>query len=145
MCPNQLDYGTVRGENEPPDQMVFSPWGMSGVFLLTLTAILSVVYFFRQPRTFPVHPKDARILLHDRHVVVIDVRTDAEWATGHYPGAHHIPHITRLPHIIRDRYTTLLIYCRTGRRATSAAHTAAGLGYTSVYYLVDGSYEDLTI
>ena len=83
--------------------------------------------------------------MRNEHVAIVDVRTDAEWATGHYPGAHHIPQITRLPHIIPDRDTTLLIYCRTGRRAKTAAQAAAGLGYRSVYYLVDGSYEDLNI
>lgn len=126
--------------------MVFSPWQVSGIFLLTLTAILSIVYFFRQPRTTAVHPKAARTLLRgSQHVSVIDVRTDTEWAAGHYPGAHHVPEITRLPHVIQDRDTTLLLYCRTGRRATTAAKAAVGLGYTSVYYLVDGSYEDLNI
>jgi rhodanese-related sulfurtransferase len=123
----------------------FSPWLLSGIFLLTLTAILSIVYFFKQPRTSPVRPKVARALLRDRHVAVIDVRTEIEWNTGHYPHAYHIPEITRLPHVIQDRATTLLLYCRTGRRAEVAAQDATGLGYKSVYYLVDGSYEDLNI
>lgn len=122
-----------------------SPWILSGVFLITLTAILSIVYFFRRSRVSPIRSKAARALLRNEHVAIVDVRTDAEWATGHYPGAHHIPQITRLPHIIPDRSTTLLIYCHTGRRAATAAQAAAGLGYNSVYYLVDGSYEDLNI
>jgi phage shock protein E len=122
-----------------------SPWLLSGVFLISLTAILSIIYFFRQPRTVAIRPKAARALLRNEHVAIVDVRTNAEWATGHYPGAHHVPQITRLTHIIPDRDTTLLIYCSTGRRAKVAAQSAAGLGYRLVYYLVDGSYEDLNI
>jgi sulfur dioxygenase len=147
--------------------MAFSPWAVSGVFLLTLTAILSIIYFFspslkisarvrellriddlqqaRQPRFIAVRPKAAQILLRNEHVAVVDVRTDAEWATGHYPSAYHVPQITRLPKVIPDRDTTLLIYCRTGRRAATAAQSAAGLGYTTIYYLVDGSYQELEI
>jgi rhodanese-related sulfurtransferase len=118
----------------------------SGIFLLTLTAILSIAYFFRLLPITAVHPKAARSLLRETpHIAVIDVRTDVEWAAGHYPGAHHVPEITRLPYVIQDRNTTLLLYCRTGRRAKVAAQATAGLGYTSIYYLVDGSYEDLNI
>ena len=125
--------------------MVFSPWAVSGIFLLTLTALLSIVYFFRQPRSIAVRPREARELIRAA-ATVIDVRTDDEWAAGHYPTAYHIP-LTNfqaaLPKHITDRSTTLLIYCRTGRRAAQAARTANSLGYTTVYYLVDGSYEDL--
>ena len=125
--------------------MAFSPWAVSGIFLLTLTAILSVVYFFKQPRAIPVRPKAARELIRTA-ATVIDVRTDDEWAAGHYPHAYHVPLAglqTALPKHIVDRSTTLLIYCRTGRRAAQAAAIANSLGYTTVYYLVDGSYEDL--
>lgn len=147
MCPNLLDYGTAEEKNHTPDQMTFSsPWIWSGIFLLTLTAILSIVYFFSLSPITAVHPKAARILLHNSyHVAIIDVRTDAEWAHGHYPTAHHVPNITNLHHTIPNRDATLLIYCHTGRRAAVAAQAAANLGYTSVYYLVDGSYEDLII
>ncbi len=115
---------------------------MSGVFLLTLTAILSIVYFFKHPRVFPVRAEVARELIRTG-ATVIDVRTDEEWNTGHYPHAFHVPQITTLTQVVPERDTTLLLYCRTGRRAFLAAQAATGLGYKSVYYLVDGSYEDL--
>ena len=118
---------------------------MSGVFLLILTAILSILYFFRQPRAIPVRPKEAQKLIHSS-ATVIDVRTDEEWAIGHYPTAFHIPLADlqkELPKHIIDRSIILLIYCRTGRRSFFAADIANRLGYTTVYYLVDGSYEEL--
>lgn len=143
---NQARLWNQREENEPPDQMAFSPWVMSGIFLLALTAILSVVYFFKRPRAIAVRPREARELIRTRATTVVDVRTDDEWAASHYSHAFHIPlsHLqTTLPKHIADRATTLLIYCRTGRRAAQAAETANRLGYTTVYYLIDGSYEDL--
>jgi rhodanese-related sulfurtransferase len=126
--------------------MVFSLQAMSGIFLLTLTAILSIVYFFRQPRAIAIRPREARELIHTTATTVIDVRTDDEWATGHYPHAFHIPRSdlqAALPKHIADRSTPLLIYCHSGRRAAQAAAVANSLGYATVYYLVDGSYEDL--
>jgi rhodanese-related sulfurtransferase len=70
---------------------------------------------------------------------VVDVRTDAEWAMGHFPLAIHIPVkqleqdiVTRIP----DRTSKILFYCNTTTRARMAAETAQKLGYANVRYLV---------
>lgn len=61
--------------------------------------------------------------------LILDVRTPAEFAAGHVPGAVLIPHdqlAARLDEIGRDRW--VLVYCRSGRRAEAAEKVLAGAG-----------------
>lgn len=53
--------------------------------------------------------------------LLLDVRSPEEFAKGHLPGAVLIPHdqlADRLDEIDRDRW--VLVYCRSGARATKA-------------------------
>lgn len=72
-----------------------------------------------------------------KDAVLIDVREEAEYITGHVPDAELLPvdEITEetaaqtLP--AKDR--PVLVYCRTGRRSREAAAKLQRLGYTEVY------------
>ncbi len=107
--------------------------------MVGITAVLAAFYlFFNQPpRALP--PAAAREALRQHTFdAVVDVRTAAEWATGHYHNAIHIPiqELTRrLPHELPDRDTRILFYCKTGHRASLAARLASDLGYGHTYYL----------
>jgi len=71
--------------------------------------------------------------------VVIDVRSPAEWAEGHLPGARHIPlgYLTgRLAEIPRDR--PLVVQCRTGARSAIAASLLRRHGVLRVTNLAGG-------
>ena len=62
--------------------------------------------------------------------LILDVRTPAEYAAGHVPGAVLIPHdqvASRLSEIGKDRW--VLVYCRSGRRAGEAESILAREGY----------------
>ena len=67
--------------------------------------------------------------------VIIDARTEAEYAEGHIEGAVLIPEYEikdRAEEIIKDKDTLILVYCRSGRRSKIAAEELALLGYTRV-------------
>lgn len=67
--------------------------------------------------------------------VIIDVRSVEEYNGGHVPGAIVIPHDAvgeKLPEILPDRNTTLLVYCRSGKRAASACKDLVAAGYINV-------------
>ena len=71
----------------------------------------------------------------DGHLLV-DVRTKEEFEEKHIPGAILLPvediedgRLERLP----DKDQTILLYCRTGRRAKDAAEYLAKKGYTNIY------------
>ena len=70
-------------------------------------------------------------------VVVLDVRTPEEFATGHIKGAVNVPVDAirpgmRLP-FSPNHDTPVLIYCRTGRRAEYACEALVASGYRHVY------------
>lgn len=68
--------------------------------------------------------------------LVLDVRTPAEFAAGHVPGAVNVPFDEldrRAAELPADRDAALVIYCRTGRRSGIAADTLRRLGYSRVF------------
>ena len=73
---------------------------------------------------------------HAHHLFVLDVRTPAEYAEGHVPGAVNVPHdqlASRLAEVPKDK--DVVLYCRTGRRAALAADVLASHGYTRLSHL----------
>lgn len=70
---------------------------------------------------------------------VLDVRSPAEWAEGHVPGAQHIPlgYIAdRLSEVPRDRQ--IVVQCRTGARSAIAASLLRRHGVLTVANLSGG-------
>lgn len=68
-------------------------------------------------------------------IVIIDARTDAEFAEGHISGAILIPEYEikrKAEALIPDKDTLILVYCRSGRRSKIASQALAELGYTDV-------------
>lgn len=68
--------------------------------------------------------------------LLLDVRTEEEFAQGHIEGALNISHteiINRLEDIPKDK--DLIIYCRSGKRAGVAAKLLAKNGYKNLFHL----------
>ncbi len=74
--------------------------------------------------------------------LVIDVRQDEEWATGHVPGARHVPksHLeSRIEGAAPDKATPVVLYCASGQRSAWAARTLIeDLGYQNVASMTGG-------
>ena len=68
---------------------------------------------------------------------LIDVRTIEEFESGHVPDTINIPvdQINDIVEIIPNPDSTLLIYCRSGRRTVTAAKALIGLGYKVIFDL----------
>jgi len=74
-------------------------------------------------------------------LVILDIRTPAEYQSGHLVGAVNIDYDaadfrTRLEGL--DRNKTYLIYCRTGNRSGHAMALMRGLNFQRVYRLSGG-------
>jgi len=73
--------------------------------------------------------------------VLLDVRTPAEYAAGHLPGARNLDiegagfaaQIARL-----DKNVTYAVYCHSGNRSGAALEQMAAAGFTHVYDLAGG-------
>jgi len=72
-------------------------------------------------------------------LVIVDVRTIAEFEDGHIEGAINIPIdelVTRIDELSKD--DELLVYCRTGNRSSSAVTILLDAGYTKIYHMHEG-------
>ena len=71
----------------------------------------------------------------DGHII-LDVRRQDEFDSGHIPGAVLIPNEdigTERPPQLPDTEQIILVYCRSGRRSKEAAQKLADMGYTNIY------------
>lgn len=70
---------------------------------------------------------------------VLDVRTDAEWAAGHLPGAHHC-FLGALPQQLAtlDRARPIVVQCRSGARSAIAASLLQATGFKEVINMQGG-------
>ncbi|MCR5220041.1 MAG: MBL fold metallo-hydrolase [bacterium] len=72
--------------------------------------------------------------------ILLDVRTNAEWESGHLRGARHIPLADllngMLPEI--DRKDNIVVYCRSGFRSNIAGSILARAGFINVQSMAGG-------
>lgn len=67
--------------------------------------------------------------------VILDVRTEQEYAEGHIPGAILIPDYEiseKAESVLTDKDQLILVYCRSGRRSKNAAAQLEEMGYTRI-------------
>lgn len=84
----------------------------------------------------------AKIAKKDPGVVVLDVRTPAEFAAGHVPGARNVSHDqleARLSELTTLRDQEVVLYCRSGRRVALAEDVLRKAGFTKLRHL-DGDF-----
>ena len=71
----------------------------------------------------------------EKDYIIIDARTEEEFAEGHIENAILIPEYEiakRAEKEIPDKDTLILVYCRSGRRSKIASDELVKLGYTNV-------------
>lgn len=89
-----------------------------------LTVVLSML-----AASAPAEPADSPAPLW------IDVRTAAEYASGHLPGARNIEFDrigAQIAAVTEDRDQAIVLYCKSGRRSGFAKQTLLDLGYRNV-------------
>lgn len=69
--------------------------------------------------------------------IVIDVRSDEEYKSGHIKGAINIP-VDEIKNVTYNKDETLIVYCASGVRSANAVNILADMGYTSLYNLDGG-------
>lgn len=93
----------------------------------------TVVVTFQQ-----ISQEEAKTIMStNQNAVVLDVRTQEEYDSGHIKGAVLLPvdAITEesAGEVIQTKDTQVLVYCRSGNRSVTASKALAQLGYTEVY------------
>ncbi len=83
----------------------------------------------------------------EQEYIIIDARTEEEFAEGHIENAILIPEYEikdRAEKELPDKDTLILVYCRSGRRSKIASEELAKLGYKNVKEfggIIDWPYE----
>jgi phage shock operon rhodanese PspE len=95
-----------------------------------------------------ISPKDALELIKgNSNAVLIDVRTPDEHKSMRIPGSILIPVDEikeKIADVVPDKNTTIIVYCRSGKRSTTAAKTLMEMGYNRVLNLggiIDWPYD----
>ena len=111
---------------------------MNWTFILIAFAVLVLLFFLR--RTGQISVNDAKARLRSG-ALVVDVRTPAEFNSGHLPSAINLPLDEiedALPRRVQDKNKVLLLHCQSGMRSGVAKKKLVALGYANAFNL--GSY-----
>ena len=80
--------------------------------------------------------KEAKnIMNNETDYLILDVRTEEEFAEAHIEGAILIPDYEiaqKAESILTNKNQLILVYCRSGRRSKIAASELAAMGYTNI-------------
>lgn len=81
-----------------------------------------------------IDAQTAKEMMQSKAVIVLDVRTQEEYAEGHIKNAKLLP-LDQIDAIgdIAKTSDTILVYCRSGNRSAQAAQYLVEAGYTNVY------------
>ena len=95
-----------------------------------------------------ITPQEAKTIMDtESDYIIIDARTNEEFAEGHIENAILIPEYEiadRADNELPDKDALILVYCRSGRRSKIASEELVKLGYTNVKEfggIIDWPYE----
>ena len=95
-----------------------------------------------------ITPQQAKEIMDtEQEYIIIDARTEEEFAEGHIENAILIPEYEikdRAEKELPDKDALILVYCRSGRRSKIASEKLVKLGYTNVKEfggIIDWPYE----
>ena len=84
-----------------------------------------------------ISQEEAKNMMDTQDVIILDVREQNEFDTGHIPGAVLLPvgsiHEETAASVIPELNSVVLVYCRSGNRSKTASKALVDLGYTNIY------------
>ena len=95
---------------------------------------LATVFFAFETKYYQ---EEAKEMMDTQDVIILDVREQDEYDSGHIPGAVLLPVGTideeTAAEVIPEKDSTVLVYCRSGNRSKTASSALSELGYTNIY------------
>lgn len=128
-----------------------------GVILCILSAFIICIFAgcAMAGQTVPnyeqITPEEAKAFMeNETGYVILDVRTEEEFAEGHIKNAVLIPDYEiaeKAESVLTDKKQLILVYCRSGRRSKLASEELVKMGYSNVKEfggIIDWPYEIVT-
>ena len=97
-----------------------------------------------------IDAEEARRMMDEEEVIIVDVRTEEEYEEAHIEGALllTLDQIdSKAESVIPDKEKTYLIYCRSGNRSAQAAEKLVEMGYANIYDfggIIDWPYDTVS-
>lgn len=83
-----------------------------------------------------ISAEEAKTIIDSEDVIILDVRTQDEFDSGHIENAVLLP-VTEITdnaeEVLPEKDAKILVYCRSGNRSATAARELIRMGYTNVY------------
>ena len=114
---------------------------MRKITLITALLLISGIIVNAQ-KIQEINSADAyKMMLKNKSIVILDVRTPGEFAIGHLKGAvnidvHQPDAFSRINNL--DKNATYLVYCRTRNRSGAAVNSMVQTNFKNVYQITDG-------
>jgi phage shock protein E len=108
------------------------------ITIAVLLSAFSLVTFAEQTATISQQALLTLIATPANKTVILDVRTAEEFAEGHIEGAINISHKqinANLNKIIALKDQTVVVHCKSGRRALSAENDLRAAGFSDLRHL----------
>lgn len=106
--------------------------------LLLILSLYAFTSFAQQTQTISQQGLLSLMAGPSSEVLILDVRTPDEFSQGHIKGAINISHDqieNNLSKIMAYKNQTVVVHCRSGRRAVSAENTLRGAGFNDLRHL----------
>ena len=81
-------------------------------------------------------------LIDQGNYIIVDVRTKAEYDQSHIKGSINIEYDKIDENVKLDKDKLIMVYCKSGKRSTTAYNTLKGLGY-NVFNM--GAFENINL
>ncbi len=107
-------------------------------FIVCITTLLMSYAFAGQTSEISQQDLLSAVEKSPDKVFLLDVRSAKEFKGGHIKGAINHSHDMikeRLPQLSQYKDKTIVVYCRSGRRARIVEHILAGSGFLNVVHL----------
>lgn len=107
-------------------------------FSLFATIVLSGIVFAGETPQISQHELLTALEAPNHNIVVLDVRSLEEYEEGHLVNAINVSHNTvadKLNQLSQYKTSTVVVYCRSGRRAEFAENILTENGFTNLRHL----------
>jgi rhodanese-related sulfurtransferase len=111
----------------------------ASTILLSIVALWLIIKLFGFLGRIGIKQITPKELDQKKGMMLLDVRTDKEYAGGHIPGAVHVPLSDigdKVKKLKKDK--ELVVYCQSGNRSIWAIKRLMGMGYTNLFNLKGG-------
>ena len=115
------------------------------LIIVLIVAIIVVMSFSKSSESViqTLNSEEVSEIIQDESLIIIDVRTEEEYESGHIEKAINIPYTEIESKVNYDKNQAIAVYCRTGVRSSEAAKTLEKMGYTKIYNL--GGVENIDV